>query len=253
MIFQTIKTVAKACCTWVAKHSPEILTVVGTGGVVTSVVLAAKAAPRAKQHIEEKKKELNKEKLTFKETIKACGKDYAPTAVSTIATISCFLGVQFIHANRHAYLASMCSLAEQGMLAKEKELSALKEEMTKNLGEEKSKEIQEKVREEQKADIQIKSGKKYLFKFAGQFFEATPQKIWKIENTINRKLHGGLNMYMSLNDILDEFELEHDKLFGEDMFITVDDGCEFRFSEVGTTEDGELYISLAMEVPPHAL
>lgn len=256
MNFTPIKIFLKSGGQWIAKHSPTILTVVGSGGVVTSTVLAVKATPRAMKRIEAKKKELGKDKLTVKETIKTCWKEYIPTAGVAVGTICCFAGINAIHLKHQAALAGLYSIAEQGLMAKDRELTALKDEVAKAVGEDKAKEIQEKARDssnDKKNDILVKANRKYLFKFAGQLFESTPHKIWQAEHRLMRRLHGGFEMYMSLNSILDELDLEHDSIYGDDLFVTIDDGIEFRFCETGFTDDGELYIQLGMEVPPHAL
>lgn len=53
------------------KHSPEILTGIGIAGMITTTIMAVKATPKALILIEDKKDELEAEKLTPIETIKA--------------------------------------------------------------------------------------------------------------------------------------------------------------------------------------
>lgn len=238
---------------WVAKHSPTLLTVMGTGGVVTSVGLAIKATPRANKKLEEKAKELGVEKLPLKEKVKTVWKDYLPTVGMTAATLGCFWGSNLISLKQQAAIAGLYSLAEQGLAIKEKELSSLKEEMTKQLGEEKANEIQKKLEERPGTNVKLNDSGRYLFRFAGQLFYSKPCKIWKAENRINRRLNGGMEMYISLNDILDELGLALDSIYGDTLYVTADDGCEFRFDDVGFTEDAEMYIQLSMEVNPHEL
>lgn len=252
MNFAPIKTIFRRGASWVTKHSPTILNVMGTGGIFTSVALAIKATPRAARKVENKKKELGVEKLSAKEVIKVCWRDYTPTAGAMIGTIGCFLGASHIQNVTHqAALAGLYSVTEQTILAKDKQLAALKDEMVKNLGEDKTKEIQEKLDHQQKPTVKLNDGGRYLFKFAGQLFYAKPSRIWKAENHINRRLHGGFEMYMSLNDILYELDLEPDSIYGDQLFIDIDDGCEFRFGETDFTPDGELFIHLDLETPPH--
>lgn len=252
MNLSPIKIFFKRTGQWIAKHSPTILTAVGSGGVVASVVTAVRATPRAAKKIEAKKAELGVEKLPIKETIKTCWKDYMPTAGLMVGTIGCFLGANYVNARHQAAIAGLYSLAEQGLIAKDKELAALKNEMVKNLGEEKAQEIQQKIEQDHQPVVKLNDAGRYLFKFAGQMFYAKPSKIWKAENKINRRLHGGFEMYLSLNDILYELELEPDTIYGDELFISIDDGCEFRFGNTDFTDDGELYVQLNLETPPHA-
>ena len=60
----TVARLIKSAQTTLSKHSPEILTGIGIAGMVTTVVLAVKATPKALQLIEEKKR-LKKEYEIF--------------------------------------------------------------------------------------------------------------------------------------------------------------------------------------------
>ena len=55
------------------KHSPEILTGIGVGGMITTVVLAVRATPEALRRIENKKRVEKRKDLTVKETVQAAG------------------------------------------------------------------------------------------------------------------------------------------------------------------------------------
>ena len=52
-----ISVILKDIRTGLSKHSPEILTGIGITGMITTVVLAVKATPKAINLIEEKKKD----------------------------------------------------------------------------------------------------------------------------------------------------------------------------------------------------
>ena len=53
-----ISVISKDIRTGLSKHSPEILTGIGIAGMITTVVLAVKATPKAINLIEEKKKDI---------------------------------------------------------------------------------------------------------------------------------------------------------------------------------------------------
>ena len=76
----------------ISKRSPEILIGIGIAGMVTTTVLAVKATPKALELINDKKDELEVEKLTPIETVKATWKCYVPAAVSGAVSIACLLG-----------------------------------------------------------------------------------------------------------------------------------------------------------------
>ena len=63
------------------KHRPEILTGVGIGGMIGTVVLAVRGTPKAVLLLEERKKEENVEKLTPLQTIETAWKCYIPSAL----------------------------------------------------------------------------------------------------------------------------------------------------------------------------
>lgn len=252
-----IKIFLQSSGKWIAKHSPTILTVVGSGGVITSTVMAVKATPRAMKKIEAKKKELGKDKLTVKETIQTCWKDYIPTAGVAVGTICCFAGVNAIHLKHQAALAGLYSIAEQGLLAKDRELSAIKDEMVKAVGEDKAKEIQEKVRtrkaEEDKQLTWMESGQKVLFSFYGQEFVGSWAIVQQAQINIMNRMYGGFEMYVSLNEILLELGLAAIDHIGDSLKITVDDGINFRPVDVQITKYGQVKVTIGLEVPPHEL
>lgn len=84
------------------KYAPEILTVVGSAGVVVTAVFAARATPKAMQLIEED----DRENLSKVDVVKKVWKVYAPTAISATATICCIAGVNVLNRRAQASLMS---------------------------------------------------------------------------------------------------------------------------------------------------
>lgn len=249
-----IKTFVKHGLRWLRKNASTLLTVGAATGVVTTTALAIKATPRAEKSIAAKKEELGKDKLTVAETVKACWKDYIYAGGSMIGTIGCIVGATCVmKADHKAAIAGLSSVMERAVMAKEKEIANLKEEMTKSLGEEKAEEIQKKAEEKTLVPASSTNSKiMHMYRFANQFFEATPAKLLLVENTMLRKLYERLEMCISLNDILYEMDLEPDTIHGEDWVVTIDDGFKFVKGSEEYTRKGEAYIPLSLEVMPHA-
>lgn len=67
---QSLASIAKGVRTAMKKHSPEILTGIGIAGMITTTVMAVKATPKALIMLEEKKDELDTDKLEPKDIIK---------------------------------------------------------------------------------------------------------------------------------------------------------------------------------------
>lgn len=124
------------------KRSPEILTAIGIAGMITTVALAVKATPKALELIEEKKEEEQVEQLSVVDTVKTTWKCYIPAAVTGTLSIGCVIGSLNISTRRTAALATAYKVAETA-------LTDYKDKIVEVVGEEKAKEIREKVVEEQ--------------------------------------------------------------------------------------------------------
>lgn len=193
-----------------SKHSPEILTGIGIAGMVTTVVLAVKATPKALECIEEKKAEEHKDELTALETVKATWKVYIPAAVTGTAAIGCLIGANSVHAKRNAALATAYQLSSTA-------LSDYKEKLIETVGEKKEKAVRDKIAQD-KVDknpvessnvIITGSGKSLCYdpQF-GQYFESTIDDIKRAVTELNYRMVDQGEEYVSLNDFYDELGVE---------------------------------------------
>ena len=139
---QILSNFARNVKTSLVKHSPEILIGLGITGVITTTVLAVKGTPKAMALIEEKKEELDVEKLTPVETVKTTWKCYVPAAITGAATIACFVGSHSVSARRSAALATAYKLSESAF-------ADYREKTLETIGEKKEKTIRDKVSEKQ--------------------------------------------------------------------------------------------------------
>lgn len=104
------------------KHSPTILLVMGIGGMLTSVIWAAKATPKAmkaiekaqevKSQTEEFKDCAVKPALTAGETVKATWRCYLPSAVIFMVSATCLIFGHTVSAKRNAALASVYAVTD---------------------------------------------------------------------------------------------------------------------------------------------
>lgn len=139
---KNLQTIFKSTGKFLSKNSAVILTGLGVAGLVMTTILAIKAAPKARDILDEEcyrrgseasdkaiedsldddgnvneekyKKhfeEYNKE-LTKFDMIKLTWKCYLPVFISGAASIACIIGSHSIHAKRHAALAGLYSLSE---------------------------------------------------------------------------------------------------------------------------------------------
>lgn len=195
-----------------SKHSPEILLGVGIAGMITTVILAVKATPKALDLIEEEKKELGveeDEKLTAVETVKATWKCYIPAAVSGVAATACLIGSASVNAKRTAALATAYNISTTA-------LAEYKEKVIETVGERKEQEIRDKVAEErlkktpvnQSSVIVTGNGEtRFYDTISKRRFTSDIEKVRRKVNDLNARMLSG-DDYVSLNDLYYELGLE---------------------------------------------
>ena len=242
------------------KHSPEILTGVGILGMISTTIAAVNATPKAMELIEEKKKELGlkpDEKLTRVETVKTAWKPYIPTIVTGTAAIACLVGGSKISARRNAALITAYQISTTA-------LNEYKEKVVETVGETTAKEIREKIVEKRKHDgessandisetrarVYIPDGGDVLFHepISNHYFKSSKNKIGEAVNYLNGRMIDGQEMYMSLNEFLDEFDLKH-SIIGNDIGWTVDRRIDITF-DLSESERGEPCYEIVYIQPP---
>ena len=227
-------------------NAPGITIGLGTGAIVVSAVMVGVATPRAMELIEDAKKAKVKrlenarkkapedavidedEELTVVEIIKAGWKPYMPAIMTAAVGIACIVGGTRVNARRNAALSAAYTVVEQTLndyTAKTKEI----------VGDKKEKEIRDAIAaDEIKKNpyegcnvVKIpKFGNTLCYDVrANDYFMGDYNMIKKIENDLNRRLFS--EMFISLNDLRDEFGLCHDKELGDDIGWNVDHLIEF--------------------------
>lgn len=232
-----------------AKHAPEILTGIGIAGMVTTVVLAVKATPKAMLLISEKKETLKVDKLTGVETVKTAWKCYIPTAIIGISSVACLIGASSVNLRRNAALAAAYTLSDTA-------LREYRDKVSSTIGEKKEKAIREQINEDRlkkdpvsKKEVLITGGGNTLCYdiFSGRYFKSDIEQIKKAENEINSRLLN--DMYVSLNDFYDILGLAHAKM-GDQLGWSIDDGLiEFDFGS-HLADDGTPCLAVEYDVAP---
>lgn len=249
------------------KRSPEILTGIGIAGMVTTVVLAVKATPKAMELIEEEKKFKEKEaheggifskedegyafNLTPIETVKAAWKPYIPAAVTGVASVACLIGANSVHVRRNAALATAYQLSTTA-------LADYREKVVETIGEKKETTIRDKVAKKQieenppETSTIIMTGKGNTLIYdshSDRYFRSDIDKIRNAVLTLNEKMINGSEMFVSLNDFYDEIGLKHTDT-GDMIGWRIDRGkIDIRYS-AQLTDDNEPCIVLDHLMPP---
>lgn len=215
----------------VQKKSPEILTGLGIAGMITTVVLAVKATPKAldliDEEVEKQNRKLSQEaydsgystakqinKLKPVETVKVAWKPYIPALLLGSASVGCLIGANTVSARRHAALYSAYELSKTAY-------NELNEKVTEVVGEKKVTEIKQKLAEdkvnkvssegaiEKKSNVVIAGDGDTWFidAMSNQPFLSSKNKLDAAANELNRKMRS--DMYVSLSQFYDEVGIEH--------------------------------------------
>ena len=247
----------------VTKHSPEILTGVGIAGMVTTVVLAVKATPKAMELIEEERiKKLNEsdestpvknsnEILTPIETIKVAWKPYIPAAVTGVASIACIISANSVHVKRNAALMTAYQLSTTA-------LSDYREKVVETIGEKKEATVRDKVAKKKIKESPVNNstiimtgkGNTLIYdSHSDRYFRSDIDKIRNAVLDLNERMVNGNEMYISLNDFYDEIGLKHTEI-GDSVGWRIDKGrIDVRYS-AQLTDDNEPCIVLDHLMPP---
>lgn len=224
-----LKQLAKAFKKQIYDHGTEILTTVGILGFAASAVLTAKAYEDCKERIERRRKELKVDKLDAKETVKTIWKPCLPPLITFTTSAVCIIGAQNILLKKNAALAAAYKVMETGY-------NEFREQAKKELGEEKYKEIEQKVTEKQMEEAPMPKKtylddekELYFDGTYGGYFYATELDVYKaFEETrddlkwaANCSLGRDYREYIPLNDLY--YRLHGDPIgIGDDYGYFVD-------------------------------
>lgn len=206
------------------KNAPHILMALGTGGSVTAVIFAAKAAPKAHEAMWNLKTEKTAErlqmdpeevrekadirneysKLTIPETIKVCGKFYIPAIGMELFSLLCFWGAHGIDVKRQALLAGTVYSMEQMLVEYQKKVVNM-------IGEGPEKEIrnaiaQDHVDRNPPPSVLVEPDTDVWCYYKGYKFRSNYLRLKELQNEVNAELIH--NMYLSESDLLWMFDPE---------------------------------------------
>lgn len=188
----------------------------GIGGLIFSTTWGIKATFKAVKRLEIKKKELNKQNLSFKEGFKEVWTLYLPVIISASVSIPSIILGNRVSAKRNAVLAAAYSISETA-------LQEYKEQTKAIVGEKKEKEIREKISEKKVNEtynpnnITLIGDGDCLFcePLSGRYFKSNWNKILRSANELNAKLINSMCGFTTLTDWFDELGLSKTDLSDE--------------------------------------
>ena len=123
-------------------------------------------------------------------------------------------------------------------------LNEYKDKVVETIGEKKEQTIRDKVAEEKMKKNPVSSSEVFITEkgntlcydtISGRYFKSDIDRIKRAENAINKQLLD--EMYVSLNDLYDELDLDHTKL-GDELGWKIDDGLVELYFSSQLADDG---------------
>ena len=251
------------------KSMPTILTFLGAVGLVSTVVLAVKATPKAAACREEARAEkvktmsdISKEdgedseeecyELTTMEVIKAEAPCYIPTILMGCGTLLCIFGANVLNIKQQASLISAYAFADRNFKHykdRVKSIIGVKEaEMIDRV-------IEKEILDEEEGRPPWNDIQTFYIDQYGKFFETSMEKVVWAENELNRLFV--LQGYATFNDFLKYLELptmnNKDALGWEAYLGEVNYGYRWIdfYHRHHIIDDGLLICSIEIPFPPH--
>lgn len=198
----------------IQKQSPAILAGLGVAGFITSVIMSAKATPKAMDILEEMP-----ENSTAKEKAEALVPVYAPTAAMVLISTACIVGSNRIHNYRYASLLALYSIGQ-------KSLARWQDAVLDEVGRKKYEDVRERVL---KPDGPVPESiliddERVLFYdvYSGRYFRSdSVETVRKVVNDLNDILYR--DDWVSLNEFYYEIGLPPTE-FGGNVGWLVEDG-----------------------------
>lgn len=234
-----------------SKHSPEILVGVGIAGMFSTVVMSVKATPKVYSMIE-KEKEVRrleeKPELTKVDILKMAWKPYLPAAIMFGCSTACIIGANSVNTKRNAVLSTACHISERA-------LAEYRDKVVEVIGEEKEKEIRDKVSEDRIKKDPVTSNTVILSKgdtlcydtITGRYFKSDVDKIKKAENELNHILITG--DYCSLNEFYDMLDIPATEM-GTAVGWNVKNGLVEIYFSAQIADDGQPCVVVNYDIQP---
>lgn len=230
-----IKSIVGPAKLYIARHAPAILTGMGIAGMVMSVIFSVKATPKAVEAIEEKKKELGKEKLTVGETIQTTWKYYLPTAITMVGSAACVLGSNSVSSRRSAAFAACCTLSETAF-------QEYQDKVKEVVGERKENDIRADIASDRIAadppktsEIVFVGDGSQLFQeeITRRYFRSDIEKVRRAELELCRMMKDDMDGYISVNDVQLMLGLPESGRVNDDLGWFMDNGyIKFKYDYV---------------------
>ena len=245
---------------YLKKHEPELLVGIGIAGMISTVILAVKATPKALELIELEKKypsrkgetlseAIKTKSITRKEIIKAGWRPYLYPSLLGIASITCIIGGTTINTKRNAALTTAYAITENAF-------TTYKNKVIETIGEKRERNLQGKIAEDGVKNnppvnnqVIITSRGNTLCKdsISERYFKSDIDTIRKVINELNRKMT--IENYISLEEFYYELGLKPMK-HADRLGWEIDDGLLEVYFDTCLADNDEPCIVLNYNIYP---
>lgn len=197
---------------FVLKHKPEFLMGFGGAFFVGAVGFAIPATVAATRLVDEAKREKKVDKLSKKEVIRLTWKCYIPTAASVALGTACLTGASIKNARRATAMMTACAISDNA-------LREYQEKVVETIGESKEHLVRDAIAKEKIEQIPLATSPVYptgrgntvfLDTYSKRYFEFDVGEVRTVSQNLTDKLRD--EMFLTLNDVYDEFGLEQTDL-----------------------------------------
>ena len=196
-----MKNIFKLIRPFLTEYKAELLISAGISSFIFANIWNIKATVTATHLVDEKKKELNVDKLSTKELLGTVWKCYIPSAAATAVAVPCIFLGNSVNARRNAALAAAYSVAETS-------LEQYKHETAKAVGEEKAKEIEKNA--QTSTNVILGNNDEltlFMDEYSGRYFKSTWNNLLNSMNTLNARAINGRDI-ITLSEWYDEIGLD---------------------------------------------
>lgn len=236
------------------RNAPTLLTVVGVGGFISTVLMAIKATPKAMDEMDKVEKRLPadtpKSKKIFEKS-KAVLPIYLPTIVMGGSSIACVIGANNISTSRLAAATTAYELSE-------KAFNEYKTAVIEKIGEKKENEVRDEIAKKHVAEniydedevLQPITGTQlFMDSLSGQYFRSTKDDIYRALLDFQRWLM--LEDFATLNEWYNQIPAEGLKQIkiGDRLGFNSTQGIDIYWS-VQMASNGEPVTVMEYRTPP---
>lgn len=228
------------------KHGPMICTTAGVVSMLTGLVLAVKATPKAVKKIEEAEiPEDATKKERVVETVKATWKDYVPAAICEVGGAGLIFGSARTYARRYADLSNLLYISEtayrnlqdkMGETLTKKQVNQINDEIAED-------KIKENPPENSTIIITDRGNHLFFDTMTGQYFRSSFEEVHRVVNEINARINS--EYYVQNNELIVSWGETPCKTFES---LVWSSGEQIDLRETNSTVNGEEVTALTYNI-----